>query len=84
MQWSRALPVREMLGTDGSLLALANRAGMVALWSCGIRLKLESRLTQPQVRVRAKVPTTGISHRDWGMGRVYGLVGLACGRQEHQ
>lgn len=32
MEWSDALPLDSMIGVDGSLLALGNRAGGVAFW----------------------------------------------------
>ncbi|ORX36679.1 transcription factor IIIC subunit delta N-term-domain-containing protein [Kockovaella imperatae] len=35
MAWSAAVPAVEMLGRDGSLLAMGSRAGMVALWTYG-------------------------------------------------
>ncbi|WVR07016.1 hypothetical protein IAU60_004055 [Kwoniella sp. DSM 27419] len=35
MQWSQHIPLPKMIGVDGSLLALANRAGKLALWSYG-------------------------------------------------
>ncbi|KAK4686225.1 general transcription factor 3C polypeptide 4, partial [Tremellales sp. Uapishka_1] len=37
MEWSPSLPLTSMLGKDGSLLAIPNRAGKVALWSYGSR-----------------------------------------------
>ncbi|RSH87360.1 hypothetical protein EHS25_003269 [Saitozyma podzolica] len=35
MEWSRAAALPGMVGVDGSLLAISNRAGKVALWSYG-------------------------------------------------
>ena len=33
MSWSHALPGVETVGKDGSLLALASKAGMIGLWA---------------------------------------------------
>nr|XP_031863242.1 uncharacterized protein CI109_001115 [Kwoniella shandongensis]KAA5530314.1 hypothetical protein CI109_001115 [Kwoniella shandongensis] len=35
MQWSEHIHSKQMTGVDGSLLALANRAGQIAFWSYG-------------------------------------------------
>jgi general transcription factor 3C protein 4 len=35
MEWSRSLPLLDMVGIDGSLLAIANRAGNIDFWTCG-------------------------------------------------
>ncbi|WWC94150.1 hypothetical protein V866_000989 [Kwoniella sp. B9012] len=43
-QWSSHLPLPSMIGVDGSLLALSNRAGRISFWSYG----LEKRFHQIQ------------------------------------
>lgn len=35
MEWSPPLPLPSMVGIDGSLLAIANRAGGIDFWACG-------------------------------------------------
>ncbi|WWC89352.1 uncharacterized protein L201_004274 [Kwoniella dendrophila CBS 6074] len=36
IQWSSHLPLPSMIGIDGSLLALSNRAGKITFWSYGL------------------------------------------------
>ncbi|KAK8864379.1 hypothetical protein IAR55_001627 [Kwoniella newhampshirensis] len=67
MQWSPHIPSGMMTGIDGSLLALANRAGQIAFWSYG----LERRFRRLQV-ADLKVSGQWITDMAWSAWREAG------------
>ncbi|WVQ99399.1 hypothetical protein IAU59_006532 [Kwoniella sp. CBS 9459] len=51
LAWSSHPPVESMIGIDGSLLALSNRAGKLAVWSYGSQKRFR-RLEQVDLRIK--------------------------------
>lgn len=57
MAWSGFIPVQSMIGEDGSLLAIANRAGGIDFWSYA-----GSKLTHVG---EIAIPTPWVSRMNW-------------------